>query len=830
MTGLVLLAPIVAIVPAARADDPPALLAKAATEFAGEARPLLAKYCLKCHSTKAMEGELDLERFGSLGDVRKATAVWLKVGEMLDNGEMPPKEAKRMPAADRQALRDWLTRYLRAEALAGAGDPGPVVLRRLSNAQYTYTLRDLTGVPLDPAREFPVDGAAGEGFTNTGNALVMSPALLAKYFDAAKGVADHAVPLPDGLRFSAGPTRRDWTDETVGRIRSAYAEFTDSGGSTQVNLQGIVFGTNAGGRLPLEHYLAATLAERVALANGTKTVEAVAKQRKLSPKYLGILWSALNANEPSPLLDGVRSRWKAASEADAAAIAREIGLWQSALWKFNSVGQLGKIGGPKSWMEPVSPLQTGQEFRLPLAPPADGKDVTLFLSAEAASEGPGRGAVVWENPRLVSPGMVDLPLRDVPEVSRGLLARRETVFAAAEKSLAAAVEAGEAREGFNPEDLARKHDVPPDVLASWLDSLGLGSGPVAITSHLREKNRKGSGFDFVNGWGPGATPNVTANSSDTHVRIPGNLRPHSVAMHPSPTLRVVAGWLSPVSATLKISGSVQHAHPECGNGVTWALEVRRGSTRQRLAAGVSQGSKVIPLGPFEGVAVRPGDLVSLAIGPRDGNYSCDLTAVDLNLSADGQAWDLAGDVSPDILAGNPHADRLGHPGVWHFFTEPDRGGDPGTTFPAGSVLAKWQSATTPEAKAALGREVQALLSAGHPPKDGPDAALYRQLASLRSPLFRSVRSEIGKVAAGAPAPGIGPATFGKKPGGEAIEPTSLGVEAPSLVEVTIPAGLVEGCEFVTSARVVASGARRPRSSRSRRRSPGRAPGPTRPVP
>ena len=73
-----------------------------------------------------------------------------------------------MPAEDRQALRDWLARYLKAEALAGAGDPGPVVLRRLSNAEYTYTLRDLTGVALDPAREFPADGAARRGFHQRG--------------------------------------------------------------------------------------------------------------------------------------------------------------------------------------------------------------------------------------------------------------------------------------------------------------------------------------------------------------------------------------------------------------------------------------------------------------------------------------------------------------------------------------------------------------------------------------------------------------------------------------------------------------------------------------
>ncbi|MCW5557468.1 MAG: DUF1587 domain-containing protein, partial [Verrucomicrobiae bacterium] len=47
---------------------------------------------------------------------------------------------------------------------------------------------------LDPAREFPADSAAGEGFMNVGSALVMSPALLTKYRDAAREVARHAAP------------------------------------------------------------------------------------------------------------------------------------------------------------------------------------------------------------------------------------------------------------------------------------------------------------------------------------------------------------------------------------------------------------------------------------------------------------------------------------------------------------------------------------------------------------------------------------------------------------------------------------------------------------
>ena len=155
---------------------------------------------------------------------------------------MPPKDRPPLPAELRRTLLRWIETTLNEVALAQAGDPGPVVLRRLSNAEYTYTIRDLTGVKsLDPAREFPVDGAASEGFTNAGAALVMSPSLLTKYLDAAKEIAGHAVLLPSGVRFSPYATPRDWTDETLATIREFYAQFSSSGGATSVNLQGIKF-------------------------------------------------------------------------------------------------------------------------------------------------------------------------------------------------------------------------------------------------------------------------------------------------------------------------------------------------------------------------------------------------------------------------------------------------------------------------------------------------------------------------------------------------------------------------------------------------------------
>ena len=263
---LCLLAGLMAI-PALAIVDAPSSTDEVSKEFEASTLPMVKRYCLECHSAEEQEGDLDLERFTRLDQVRNAPRVWQRVAEMLDNGEMPPKEARQPGKDERARLRRWVGTFLTAEAIRRAGDPGRVVLRRLNNAEYTDTLRDLTGIEtLEPAREFPVDGAAGEGFTNTGNALVMSPSLLTKYLDAAKQVAEHAVLLPDGFRFSPRTTTRDWTEETLAKIRDFYREFTDPrSGGEKVNLQGIVFDTNQGGRLPIDRYLEATVTERRSL-------------------------------------------------------------------------------------------------------------------------------------------------------------------------------------------------------------------------------------------------------------------------------------------------------------------------------------------------------------------------------------------------------------------------------------------------------------------------------------------------------------------------------------------------------------------------------------
>ncbi|MBL9116210.1 MAG: DUF1592 domain-containing protein [Verrucomicrobiaceae bacterium] len=354
-----------------------------------ETRAILQTYCLNCHSTEKQKGDIDLEA----SDIQKEPHVWENVLDQMQLGEMPPKKEKQLPAAEQKQLTDWVRSTLDKIALANAGDPGPVVLRRLSNMEYTYTLRDLTGVEsLDPAREFPVDGAAGEGFTNAGAALVMSPALLTKYLDAAKEVAAHAVFTPHGLRWSASTSSQDWTDEALARIRGIYAKHTTKGAASQTVAQGIKLDTGTGGgRLPLAKYLDAL--------QGRGSADG------LSPKYLQILREALTSTKKSVLLDPLRAKFR-----ENKLTAADIEPWQQVLWRFASVGHIGKQNGPKAWQEPVTPLGTQHELRVKLTPGADRR---LFLVATDAGDGSNGDAAFWQNGRVVAKGRPDVKLLDL---------------------------------------------------------------------------------------------------------------------------------------------------------------------------------------------------------------------------------------------------------------------------------------------------------------------------------------------------------------------------------------------------------------------------------
>ena len=103
--------------------------------------------------------QFDLGQYSNLRAVVQDHRHWSLVLEKLVSKQMPPPQTKQPAAEARQTVIDWIDAVLKNEARKNAGDPGPVLARRLSNAEYNYTIRDLTGVDIRPTREFPVDPA-----------------------------------------------------------------------------------------------------------------------------------------------------------------------------------------------------------------------------------------------------------------------------------------------------------------------------------------------------------------------------------------------------------------------------------------------------------------------------------------------------------------------------------------------------------------------------------------------------------------------------------------------------------------------------------------------
>lgn len=373
--------------------------AKGAEPYAGKIRPLIKTHCLGCHSTKTKKSGLDLEQFTTTNQIRADIEVWETALGMIERNEMPPKGKKQFEPEQRRIVISWIRDLLDQEARARASDPGPALVRRLNNAEYNYSIRDLTSVDLQPARHFPADGAAGEGFLNATDALAISPDQMSKYFDAAKGVAAHAVLLPDGFRFSSSKFRGKWTADVLLRIRGLYEKYT-----------------NEFGQIPYDQYLRATIEHRDALRSAKTSIATVANREKLSAKYLRVLWDALNNEQTSLFLNGIRASWRECRSAkDVAGLANEISQFQALLW--HKRDPIGMHSLDDRYVPPGISVVNNHNYKLDMPPPAKDGAITFYLAARLFGGPTGAAELIVSNARFEAKGKPAVSLREVLEKS-----------------------------------------------------------------------------------------------------------------------------------------------------------------------------------------------------------------------------------------------------------------------------------------------------------------------------------------------------------------------------------------------------------------------------
>ncbi len=262
-------------------------------EFSQQVKPFLASYCISCHGGANPAAQFDLRQYASTREVVRDHPRWSLLAEKLRSNEMPPKGLKQPTAAERHRAIEWVESMRQHEARKNAGDPGHVLARRLSNAEYDYSIRDLTGVDLRPTREFPVDPLNPDGFDNSGESLAMSPALLSKYLQAAREIANHLVLQPEGFTFAphlmlAETDREKYTIQRIvafyERQPTGYAEYFEA---------------------------AWRYKHREALKKPDLTLEAIAKEARISAKYLPMVWEFLeNKEDEAGPVAKIRTMWR----------------------------------------------------------------------------------------------------------------------------------------------------------------------------------------------------------------------------------------------------------------------------------------------------------------------------------------------------------------------------------------------------------------------------------------------------------------------------------------------------------------------------------------
>ncbi len=160
-----------------------------------EARALLTRYCVGCHSeAQRLRGAVPiaLDKL-EMSDLSGDAKVWETV---------EPEDARGVDAARGNGLiPTWLATMPSSAGSKRSSTARPSVIRtpgrtepfhRLNRAQYQNAIRDLLNLEIDVTSLLPSDDSS-YGFDNIAGVLKMSPTLMERYLSAAQKISRAAV-------------------------------------------------------------------------------------------------------------------------------------------------------------------------------------------------------------------------------------------------------------------------------------------------------------------------------------------------------------------------------------------------------------------------------------------------------------------------------------------------------------------------------------------------------------------------------------------------------------------------------------------------------------
>ena len=385
----------------------PTMMLSTAARADQAARKLIRVHCFECHNDDHAEAKINLSRLTARPDFPRWFATWRKVATMVETEKMPPKGSKQPSRVERRRLVKWIRDGIRRAADRHARDPGPVTLRRLTSAEYAYTIEDLTGLDLKQTLQKSLvvaDAVGGEGFANVGDVQFMQDSTLERYLDAAKRIASHAVIGAGPLRFFRDPGKTGFELSAITRIQDIYRAhgFRSSSGEG-----GEPFGMD---RYPRAFFVAWQFEHRQPLGLANRSVSQLAKSEQIDVRFARYIWSVMKQPRPSFPLSEIVAGWRRLPRptradrkmektvrARCAELHKLLRRWQSRFGQNPDA----KEEAPVLNQEAFHVTQT-KSFDMLVNWPKGTKVVHLRIMVESANrKSQPRAIVVWKNPKIL---------------------------------------------------------------------------------------------------------------------------------------------------------------------------------------------------------------------------------------------------------------------------------------------------------------------------------------------------------------------------------------------------------------------------------------------
>ncbi|MDB4381028.1 DUF1587 domain-containing protein, partial [Mariniblastus sp.] len=146
-----------------------------------DSRPFLASYCFECHDSETREGGVDLETLALEITTVEQAEKWQKILNVLNSGEMPPKDSEQPGSVEKANFLDQLAQTMVAARKALSDSGGNITMRRLNRREYLNTIEHLLGIKVDVSA-LPADGGSGS-FDTVGASQFISSDQIEQYLN-----------------------------------------------------------------------------------------------------------------------------------------------------------------------------------------------------------------------------------------------------------------------------------------------------------------------------------------------------------------------------------------------------------------------------------------------------------------------------------------------------------------------------------------------------------------------------------------------------------------------------------------------------------------------